>query len=95
MDFHSVLFDGTEYLPESETLEAPDYFTDLNLDQIVRSVTGGKQEYHLHPFFYQRLSDLDMIRYRQEIMQDLEQAPLFEQLKSFAQQLHHMRDEID
>jgi hypothetical protein len=51
MVFHSILFERTEDSIRAETLEAPVFFTDLNLDQITDAITAGKQEYNLKPFF--------------------------------------------
>ena len=44
MTFHSILFDRTEDSTKKETPEAPVFFVDLNLDQIVDTITAGKQE---------------------------------------------------
>ena len=74
MTFHSILFERTEDSIKKETLEAPDFFVDLNLDQIIDAITAGKQEYHLKPLFYTSLNDIDAIEYRHEIMRDLENA---------------------
>ncbi len=92
MTFHSILFERTEDSIQQETLEAPDFFVDLNLDQIIEAITAGKQEYNLKPFFYTSLHDIDAITYRHEIMRDLEHPMLFEQLQSFAQKMHAMRE---
>jgi len=91
MTFHSILFEKTEDCITKETLEAPVFFVDLNLDQIIDAVTAGKQEYNLKPFFYNSLNDIDTIKYRQEIMRDLENKTLFKHIKSFAQKMHTMR----
>jgi len=92
MTFHSILFDRVEDGTKAETAEAAKFFVDLNLDQIVDAVTAPKQEYDLKPFFYVPLRDIDAIRYRHEIMQDLENTPLYDHVKAFAQKMRAMRD---
>ncbi|RKL63588.1 DNA mismatch repair protein MutS, partial [Thermoanaerobacteraceae bacterium SP2] len=67
---------------------------DLNLDQIIDAITAGKQEYNLKPFFYTSLNDIDAIKYRHEIMLDLENKILFENIKSFAQRMRAMREHL-
>ena len=89
--FHSILFERTEDRTDSETLEAPVFFADLNLDQIVDAITAGRQEYNLKPFFYRPLKDVDAIKYRQEIMRNLENETLFENIKSFAEKMRVTR----
>lgn len=92
MSFHSILFERTEDSIQEETLEMPVFFVDLNLDQIVDTITADKQEYHLKPFFYTPLKDIAAITYRHEIMQDLEHQPLFEHMQVFAQKMRTMRE---
>jgi DNA mismatch repair ATPase MutS len=93
MNFHSILFKNEDSITE-EKLEAPVFFVDLNLDQIIDAITIGKQEYNLKPFFYSSLNDIDAIEYRHEIMQDLEDKALFENIKSFAQKMRTMREHL-
>ncbi|HEY7317409.1 MAG TPA: DNA mismatch repair protein MutS [Candidatus Binatia bacterium] len=69
----------------------PDFFIDLNCDQIVDGITAGRQEYNLKPFFYASLRRIDAITYRHEIMRDLENAFLFERVKSFTRRMREMR----
>jgi len=84
MTFHSILFERTDDGIKRETLEAPAFFVDLNLDQIIDAITARRQEYDLKPFFYISLNDVDAIKYRQEIAQDLENEILSKNIKSFA-----------
>lgn len=91
MTFHSILFGKNEGNPKEEVFEIPPFFVDLNLDQVIDAITAGKQEYDLKPFFYTSLKEVDTVRYRQEIMQDLEKETLFENIKLFAQKLIVMR----
>nr|WP_319488676.1 DNA mismatch repair protein MutS [uncultured Caproiciproducens sp.] len=94
MTFRSILFEKMDDCTEIETEEEPACFTDLNLDQIVASVTAGKDEYNLKPFFYVSLKDVDTIKYRQEIMKELENIALFEYVKVFAQEMHNVRSHL-
>ncbi|MBN2116499.1 MAG: hypothetical protein JW730_08010 [Anaerolineales bacterium] len=91
MTFHSILFERMEENPE-KALEEPEFFINLNLDQVVKAITAGKQEYNLKPFFYVPLKDIDSIKYRQEIFRDLQNDILFENIKSFAQKMFIMRE---
>jgi DNA mismatch repair ATPase MutS len=94
MTFHSILFERTEDSINRLTLETPEFFVDLNLDQIIDAITAGKQEYNLKPFFYTSLNDIDAIKYRHEIMRDLENKNLFENIKSFAHKMRAMREHL-
>jgi len=92
--YNSILFERTEDSIKKETLDAPVFFADLNLDQIIDAITAGRQEYNLKPFFYSSLNDNDAIKYRHEIMRDLENKILFEHIKSFAQKMRAMREHL-
>ena len=94
MTFHSILCEKTDDGAKRETLEAPVFFVDLNLDQIIDAITVGKQEYNLKPFFYTPLNAIDAIKYRHEIFRDLENKKLFEDIKSFSQKMHTMREHL-
>jgi hypothetical protein len=94
MTFHSILFESAERRPPSDALAPPDFFVDLNLDQIVAAITAGKEEYNLAPFFHWSLHDVDAILYRHEIMRDLEDADLLSHIKSFAGALRSMRETL-
>ena len=71
MTFQSILCWRTPSSIPTEPVETPEFFHDLNIDQIVAAVTG-KDEYDLKPFFYCQLGDIDEIAYRQQVLKDLE-----------------------
>lgn len=93
MTFQSILFPAGTRIPP-ETLEMPACFHDLNLDQLVETVTATRQAYDLQPFFYMPLHDLDTLAYRHEVLQDLENQTLFEALQTFAKQMRAMREQL-
>ncbi len=91
--FRSIFFPSTaDRVPDE--LAAPDFLVDLNLDQIIATITAGKEEYNLKPFFYMPLHDVDAITFRHEIMQDLENIRLFASIKAFAESMRAMREHL-
>ena len=89
--FRSILFDQSEISTVVDGREAPECFTDLNLDQVVASITAGREEYNLKPFFYTPLSHVETINYRHDILRDLENQSLLGHIRSFAQKMRAMR----
>ena len=89
--FSSILYDAWEADEQRESREAPQFFPDLNLDQIVDTITSGRNEYALKPFFYLPLSNVETIRYRQDICRDLENPDLLRLIRSFAEDMRNMR----
>ena len=94
--FYSILFELSEDRWGNDALKAPDFFGDLNIHQIVDGITGGKEyeEYNLKPFFYAPLRRINGIKYRQEIMQDLDDPSIFERSNVFSKQMRDMRKSL-
>jgi DNA mismatch repair protein MutS len=91
--FRSILFDS-EPNANADLLEAPEFFTDLNLDQIVECITGGRREYNLKPFFHYPLSRVETVNYRHDILRDLENQTLAANIGAFAQEMRRMRSHL-
>ena len=91
MPFRSILFGDPEADTGAEERSTPDYFRDLNLDQIVGAVIKGRDQYKLAPFFATPLTDVDAVLYRQKIFQDLEKEQLQEIVVTFAGRMEWMR----
>ncbi|MCL6431413.1 MAG: hypothetical protein K6V36_11245 [Anaerolineae bacterium] len=87
MVFESILYPNAGGSARRESTDPPPCFSDLNLDQVVDTITARRQEYNLKPFFYTPLHDSDEIRYRQEVMQDLEDETLLESIRAFSERL--------
>ena len=58
MTFNSILFEGSDDGGGGVRSEAPSYFVDLNLDQLIESITADWKEYDLTPLYYGQLADL-------------------------------------
>lgn len=90
----SVLFDRTGHRSNGAEPPEPDFFADLHLDQIVESITVGRQEYDLAPFFHAPLHTVESVTYRHEVFRDLEKPKLRECIARFAERLRRMRDHL-
>ncbi|MGH7659559.1 MAG: MutS-related protein [Vulcanimicrobiaceae bacterium] len=71
--------------------DVPEFFVDLNLDQIVDGIVEEKDDYELRPFFFSALHDATTIRYRHEVFKDFEDAQLLERVRVFGRRLAEMR----
>ncbi|MGH3190898.1 MAG: MutS-related protein [Streptosporangiaceae bacterium] len=74
--------------------EEPDFFTDLNLDQVLGSMTAGREQYELRPFFYAPVHEVDAVRYRHEVLRDLEKREVLEPVTRFAETMRRMREHL-
>jgi DNA mismatch repair protein MutS len=94
MTFHSILFEGSTESITKETPQAPEFFVDLNLDQIIDAITVAKEEYNLKPFYYTSLHDLNTIGYRHEVLRDLENDILLANIAAFSKQMRVTREHL-
>jgi hypothetical protein len=92
--FYSILFRESAVDGPTVRCEAPDFFGDLNLDQIVASVTSGREEYDLQPFFHTSLRRVCDVNYRYEILRDLYDPGLLGCVRAFAQDMRMMRGHL-
>ena len=106
MTFQSILFPNPDEAADEDAEEQtvdeaaeeqaarPEFFADLNLDQIVAAITAGRQEYDLTDFFHMPLVEADDIEFRQEVMRDLEGAQLTSALRRFADAMRAVRESL-
>jgi hypothetical protein len=91
--FCSILFNGPADQPAIEQAQ-PDFFADLNLGQVLESMTTGREQYELKPFFYAPLHDVAAVRYRHEVLLDLEKPAVLESVTTFAETMRRMREHL-
>ncbi len=90
----SILHANPDEAVSGIATQEPEFFPDLQLDQVVDAVISGFEEYDLKPFFYASLESVDAITYRQEIVRELGDTRLFEALKSFSCGMQTMRKHL-
>ena len=86
--------------PQDADVIAPeehgDYLVDLNLDQVVEALVANCEEpAFLASQFRQKLEDVDSVRYRQEIFEDLADVTLRRSLGEFSVRLRQVRSHLD
>lgn len=94
MTFASILFKDGRPTGAVDGASEPEFFGDLNLDQITDSIVRGRNEYNLKPFFYVALADVESIGYRHEIFRDLERGEIASAVYAFATRMQAMRVEL-
>ena len=92
MTFRSILTPHHDAVLRGQ--DTPSCLVDLNLDQIIDAVVAGFGEYELKPDFHTPLSCIDAVQYRQEIMRDLEQAPVLGCVQQFTADMRAVRREL-
>lgn len=92
---HSVLFMSPVAGPAARPAEQPDYFVDLNLDQVVASLTAGRDQYHLEAFFFATLRQEAAVRYRHDVLRDLEQPAVRSAITEFAGRMQRVREQLE
>ncbi len=92
--FQSILFEHPASGAGVDELSEPDFFVDLNLDQVLASMTAGREQYKLKPFFFAPLHQVAAVRYRHEVLRDLEKAEVLEPIRKFAGSMRLMREHL-
>jgi DNA mismatch repair protein MutS len=93
LTFISILSQRTGQ--EIECQEAPTYFEDLHLDQIIDAITASKNDYGLKPFFYTPLHDVETIAFRHAVMQDMQDPNLMRYIKVFTENMSIVRSYLE
>lgn len=89
--FRSILFLEPKFDSDLKDVGVPAAFADLNLGQVVDTVTTGRDEYDLKSYFYLPLRNVEAVNYRYGVFRDLENPRLVEDVYSFAEKMRRMR----
>jgi len=91
----SLLFAAPAERAVAEQEEDRSAARDLNLDQVVAAVAGDREERDLiTTVLFRPLHDPAMVRYRQEVFQDLEDPALFDAVKRFSRRVSEVRTHL-
>lgn len=90
MVFQSII--KREKLPVLDSnAEDPEYFGDLNLDQVVRAVTDRYRDFDLRRYFIEPLDTPEEIAYRQGVFTDLRQPELLSAVRRFSDEFRSIQ----
>ena len=85
MVFNSILWSNGQ--TESLEVEDPDFFVDLNIDQIINGIIDKNKDYDLRPLFDTTPESIDTVRYRQDIFKDLQNPVTLSVLKEYSMRM--------
>ena len=91
--FGSILFAPDE-IPATLVPQEPDFFRDLNLDQVVAAVTSGRDQYDLASLFYTLPASIATVAYRHEVLRELEGTDVRAAVISFADGMRAVRSHL-
>jgi hypothetical protein len=93
--FYSVLFPTEESaaLPRRKTM--PEFFADLQLDLILKRGLGEYRDSGLEEIYYTPVTDREVIRYRQEILREMEDPSVREALEAIVERFGTLREFMD
>lgn len=90
-EFQSILFDCLQVELSSVP---PEFFPDLNLDQVVAAITARRDEYELQALFQTLLPNPEIIRYRQGVFRDLDNEKTLDSVRHFSASIRTMRSHL-
>jgi DNA mismatch repair ATPase MutS len=74
--------------------QQPDFFGDLNLDQVLGAMTIGRERFSLEPLFAITLHEPAAVQYRHEVLRDLERPQVLDAVKKFAELMDRVREHL-
>ena len=93
--FYSVLFPTEESAARPRRKTMPEAFTDLQLDVVMKRGLQDYQELGLEDIYYTPVTDPEVIRYRQEVLRELEDPAVREALSQIVERFGSLREFMD
>ncbi len=93
--FCSVLFPTEESAALPRRRTAPESFEDLQLDVVMKRALQEYRDSGLEEIFYTPVTDPEVISYRQEVLQELEDPAVREALKAVVERFGSLREVMD
>ncbi len=88
--FYSVLFPDEVQRQAAIPVPEPECFHDLQLDCVVGPVLRQTKDFGLAGFYYRSLDDIATIRYRQDILRELENTAFRESFAEFSEHINQL-----
>jgi DNA mismatch repair ATPase MutS len=74
--------------------DPPEFFPDVNLDQVVERMLAGLDEYHLQPVLYRMLASPEAVAFRQDVFRDLDGPSLLDRMRAFTERMRTVRSHL-
>jgi DNA mismatch repair protein MutS len=92
--FRSILYGDAHPPVGTRPVEDPDFFVDLNLDQVVDGLTAEREPYDLRGYYCTAAHSVDLVRYRQDVLADLDDDAFADRIRAFAEGMRSMREKL-
>ncbi|SNS19343.1 MutS domain V [Humidesulfovibrio mexicanus] len=86
----SILYPNVQAVPLEEPRES-ESFHDLGLDALEVALVKGRARYRLHEYFRRSLGDIETIRFRQDVMRDMEREAVSSAFRTFSERFNAVR----
>jgi len=90
----SVIFPSVEQATRAESAPEPSCWYDLHLDDIAGAMLAGREGFGLAPLLFARLDDVDAVRWRHEVLADLERPEVDTCVRAFARGMATLRRDL-
>jgi DNA mismatch repair protein MutS len=87
----SILSNDAQDASDDAAAEAPSCLGDLGLAQVIAALTAGRDEYELTTYLYRPVRSVETVRYRHQVLRDLEHEAVRGAVGAFARGMARVR----